>query len=120
MVQTFGKGMSICVGTLPQPFVCRQSVEMCIRDRVRGFADGTFRPDAKITRAQAITMINRILNRLPEDKDDLLPGMNTWSDCRETDWYYLAIQEATNSHAFQPRDQIHERWTALTLSLIHI
>ena len=81
---------------------------------VRGFADGTFRPDAKITRAQAITMINRILNRLPEDKDDLLPGMNTWSDCRETDWYYLAIQEATNSHAFQPRDQIHERWTALT------
>lgn len=81
---------------------------------VWGFADGTFRPDAKITRAQAITMINRILNRLPEDKDDLLPGMNTWSDCRETDWYYLAIQEATNSHAFQPRDQIHERWTALT------
>ena len=68
---------------------------------ISGFQDGTFRPDAYITRAQAVTMINRMLNRLPEDPSDLLPGMNVWPDCRPGDWFYLAIQEATNSHDLQ-------------------
>ena len=80
---------------------------------IQGYSDGSFRPNQYITRAQAVTMINRVLCRLPEDADDLLPGMNTWTDCHEGDWYYLAIQEATNSHDFVTKDRVYESWTDL-------
>ena len=59
-----------------------------------------------------MTMINRVLCRLPEDEDDLLRGMNTWTDCNPGDWCYLAVQEATNSHDFQHRG-VYESWTDL-------
>lgn len=80
---------------------------------INGFQDGTFRPDAYITRAQAVTMINRMLNRVPEDPSDLLPGMNVWPDCRPGDWFYLAIQEATNSHDYRRKANSYETWTGL-------
>ena len=80
---------------------------------ISGFQDGTFRPDAYITRAQAVTMINRMLNRVPEDPSDLLPGMNVWPDCRPGDWFYLAIQEATNSHDYRRKAGSYETWTDL-------
>ena len=80
---------------------------------ISGFQDGTFRPDAYITRAQAVTMINRMLNRVPEDPSDLLPGMNVWPDCRPGDWFYLAIQEATNSHDHRHKADSYETWTSL-------
>ena len=80
---------------------------------ISGFQDGTFRPDAYITRAQAVTMINRMLNRVPEDPSDLLPGMNVWPDCRPGDWFYLAIQEATNSHDYRRKADSYETWTGL-------
>ena len=80
---------------------------------IQGYSDGTFRPNQYITRAQAVTMINRVLCRLPEDTDDLLSGMNTWTDCHEDDWFYLAIQEATNSHDFVAKDRAYESWTDL-------
>ncbi len=80
---------------------------------ISGFQDGTFRPDAYITRAQAVTMINRMLNRVPEDPSDLLPGMNVWPDCNPGDWFYLAIQEATNSHDFEHKAGNYETWTKL-------
>ena len=54
---------------------------------IKGFEDGTFRPDAYITRAQAMTMINRVLNRIPEENSDLPAGMNTWPDCNPGDWF---------------------------------
>ena len=80
---------------------------------IKGFEDGTFRPDTYITRAQAMTMINRVLNRLPEDESDLLPGMNVWPDCNPGDWFYLAVQEATNSHDFEHKAGNYETWTKL-------
>ena len=79
---------------------------------IKGFEDGTFRPDTYITRAQAMTMINRVLNRTPDDEDDLLDNMNVWPDCTPNDWFYLAVQEATNSHDF--KYQGGEVWTKLT------
>ena len=79
---------------------------------IQGFADGTFRPDTYITRAQAMTMINRVLNRTPEDEEDLLEGMKVWPDCNPGDWFYLAVQEATNSHDY--KDRGGEVWTKLT------
>lgn len=81
---------------------------------IKGFEDGTFRPDTYITRAQAMTMINRVLNRIPEDESDLLPGMNVWPDCNPGDWFYLTVQEATNSHDFEHKAGSYETWTRLT------
>ena len=80
---------------------------------IKGFEDGTFRPDTYITRAQAMTMINRVLNRIPEDESDLLPGMNVWPDCNPGDWFYLTVQEATNSHDFKHKAGNYETWTGM-------
>ena len=80
---------------------------------IKGFEDGTFRPDTYITRAQAMTMINRVLNRIPEENSDLLAGMNTWPDCTPSDWFYLAVQEATNSHDFKHKAGNYETWTGM-------
>ena len=82
---------------------------------INGYEDGKFRPDAEITRAEAMTLINRVLQRLPETADDLLDDMTVWPDCQPNAWYYLAVQEATNSHDFDRKDDgVHESWTALT------
>ena len=84
---------------------------------ILGRDDGTFGPDLPITRAEAMTMINRVLCRLPETEDDLLEDMIVWPDNQPDTWYYLAVQEATNSHDFQRKDDVHERWTALRQSI---
>lgn len=81
---------------------------------VAGYPDGSFRPDSRITRAEAISMINRVLHRLPETEDDLLPGMRTWPDNKPGAWYYLAVQEAANSHDFLREDGVYESWTSLS------
>ena len=81
---------------------------------ITGYEDDTFRPDNYITRAEAMTMINRVLQRLPENAEDLLAGMNIWPDNQPGDWYYLAVQEATNSHHYDRKaDDVHEHWTEL-------
>ncbi|WP_320611420.1 InlB B-repeat-containing protein [Evtepia sp.] len=81
---------------------------------VQGYPDGNYYPESNITRAQAVTMINRVLGRLPETEDDLLPGMKTWLDNPSSAWYYLAIQEATNDHDYiRKSDGIHEMWEVL-------
>ena len=80
---------------------------------IKGFEDGSFRPDTYITRAQAMTMINRVLNRIPEDESDLLPGMNVWPDCNPGNWFYLTVQEATNSHDFKHKAGSYETWTGM-------
>ena len=80
---------------------------------IKGFEDGTFRPDTYITRAQAMNMINRVLNRILEENNDLPAGMNTWPDCNPGDWFYLAVQEATNSHVFQHKAGNYETWTGM-------
>ena len=79
-----------------------------------GYPDGSFRPQNSITRAEAITMIKRVLGRSPGSKDDLLPGMKVWPDNPETAWYYLSVQEATNGHSARRKADGHEKWIALT------
>ena len=82
---------------------------------IKGYEDGSFKPDQKITRAETMTLVNRVLNRLPETKDDLHKDMKTWVDnMDETAWYYLAVQEATNSHYFKNKTGTKfEQWTDL-------
>ena len=73
-------------------------------------------PEANITRAEVMTLVNRVLNRIPESEDDLHEDMTRWEDNADTNaWYYLAVQEATNSHKYQMKaDGSHEQWTELT------
>lgn len=67
---------------------------------IEGYPDGTFKPDQEITRAEAMTIVNRVLERYPH-KDHLLEDMIVWPDnMDETMWYYEDVQEATNSHTF--------------------
>lgn len=81
---------------------------------ISGYPDGTFRPDARITRAEAMTMINRVLCRMPQSESDLLNSMVTWPDNKPSDWHYLAVQEATISHDFDRQGEVGESWTKLT------
>lgn len=82
---------------------------------VEGYEDYTFRPDQFIERAEAITLINRVLNRIPRNTSALLDGMMTWSDnSNENAWYYIAIQEAANSHNYTREETGYETWTELT------
>ena len=81
---------------------------------IAGYSDGTFRPSNYITRAEAMTMINRVLCRMPQDEKDLLRTMVVWPDNKPTDWYYLAVQEATNSHEFERKGAVNEKWTKMT------
>ena len=80
---------------------------------INGYPDGSFRPDATITRAEMMAMINRALDRTPKSVSDLLSGMKTWSDNTNTGaWYYLDVQEATNSHTYT-KSGTHETWKKL-------
>ena len=80
---------------------------------INGYQDGTFRPDAAITRAEAVTLVNNVLQRKP-DADHMLDSMIKWPDNPEGTWYYEAIQEATNSHDYDLfEDAEYETWTAL-------
>ena len=83
---------------------------------IQGFEDGAFRPNSNITRAQACVIVNRALNRKP-DEEHLLDeaGMLTWVDNNPGDWFYADMQEATNSHDYiwlTEDQEMIEEWTA--------
>lgn len=82
---------------------------------VSGYGDNTFRPQNQITRAETMSLVNRVLKRLPETSADLLPDMITWTDNADTSsWYYLPVQEATNSHYYEFKENSkYEKWTEL-------
>lgn len=82
---------------------------------ITGYPNGTFGPQRDITRAETMTLVNRVLNRQPETEDDLLPNMTVWTDnANPNAWYYLAVQEATNSHYYKFKtNSKYEKWTEL-------
>ena len=82
---------------------------------VNGYEDGTFKPDRNITRAEAVTLVNRTLDRHP-DKNHFTKDMLVWPDnMDQTKWYYADMQEATNSHTYQMKENSdktkYENWT---------
>lgn len=84
------------------------------RGWINGYPDSTFRPDRLATRAEVAAMVNRVLVRDPEDPDDLLPDMIKWPDNMDTRaWYYLDIQEATNTHEYERQTKPTEVWMQL-------
>ena len=82
---------------------------------ITGYPNGTFGPQRDITRAETMTLVNRVLDRQPETEDDLLPNMTVWTDnANPKAWYYLAVQEATNSHYYEFKtNSQYEKWTEL-------
>lgn len=82
---------------------------------ITGYPNGTFGPQRDITRAETMTLVNRVLNRLPETEEDLLPNMTVWTDnANPNAWYYFAVQEATNSHYYKFKtNSKYEKWTEL-------
>ena len=82
---------------------------------IEGYSDNTFRPDQFITRAEAMTLINRVLNRVPRDPEDLLhDDMAIWSDnMDQTAWFYIAVQEATNSNEYERPNSVYKTWTEI-------
>ena len=85
---------------------------------IAGYPDGTFGPQRNITRAEIATMINRVLDRVPSEESHLLSRgvMQIWPDANPGDWFYLAMQEATNSHDYERNAKwaaADEQWTAL-------
>ena len=83
------------------------------RGWINGYSDGSFKPDKQITRAEAITIVNRVMGRVPTTEEAFLEGMKTWPDSLAGQWYYLAIQEATNGHECKPSLELGEKWTKL-------
>ena len=80
---------------------------------INGYPDGTFGPDKTVTRAELMAMVNRATGRAPKSTGALLSGMKTWKDNADTArWYYLDVQEATNSHTYLGTPT--ETWTSLT------
>ena len=80
---------------------------------VSGYPDGSYMPDNAITRAEVVTLVNRVLERAV-DVEGMLDDMVTWSDNLPSDWYYEAIQEATNSHDYErPETEEFEEWTKI-------
>lgn len=80
-----------------------------------GYGNGKVRPQNNITRAETMTLVNRVLNRQPETEDDLLPNMTVWTgNANPKAWYYLAVQEATNSHYYKFKtNSQYEKWSKL-------
>ena len=77
-----------------------------------GYADGSFRPNNNITRAEVATLVNRVLKRIPGKTEDLLDDMVKWPDNMDTTkWYYLAIQEASNSHDYEKYTDENDKTT---------
>lgn len=80
---------------------------------INGYGDN-YAPDRKITRAETMAVLNRVLDRAPQYTSDLLSGMNTFSDNLKTSaWYYLDVQEATNSHTYTRKTNDYEYWNKL-------
>lgn len=82
---------------------------------INGYEDGTFRPDSSITRAETVTMVNRLLSRNPQSLNDMIiTGMNVFKDNTDVNaWYFLQIQEAANGHDYSRNDSGFEKWTAV-------
>ena len=80
-----------------------------------GYGNGKVRPQNNITRAETMTLVNRVLNRQPETEDDLPPNMTVWmGNANPKAWYYLAVQEATNSHYYKFKtNSKYEKWSEL-------
>ena len=76
---------------------------------IEGYSDGSFKPENRITRAEACAIVNRVLGRKPSKNHMKISDRIDWPDCTTADWFYEAIVEATNSHTYQMGKRV-ETW----------
>ena len=76
---------------------------------IEGYSDGSFKPENRITRAEACAIVNRVLGRKPSKSHMKISDRIDWPDCTTADWFYEAIMEATNSHTYQMGKRV-ETW----------
>lgn len=76
---------------------------------IEGYSDGSFKPENRITRAEACAIVNRVLGRKPSKNHMKISDRIDWPDCTTADWFYEAIMEATNSHTYQMGKRV-ETW----------
>lgn len=89
--------------------------------RALGYEDGSFKPDASLTRAEAAAFLNRVFNRVADDAAvmGLEDRLEKFTDLQKGAWYYYELTEATNSHELIRRggqDELHrayEKWIAI-------
>lgn len=89
--------------------------EAYIKGIIKGYSDGTFRPDQAVTRAEAMKIVNGILGR-PIDTCVLIEGIKLWPDVASDAWYYYVVAEATNAHRYELTTP--EKWTAIIINEI--
>lgn len=89
--------------------------EAYIKGIIKGYSDGTFRPDQAVTRAEAMKIVNGILGR-PIDTCVLIEGIKLWPDVESDAWYYYVVAEATNAHRYELTTP--EKWTAIIIDEI--
>ncbi|MFY9295279.1 MAG: S-layer homology domain-containing protein [Caldicoprobacterales bacterium] len=83
-----------------------------IKGWIKGYPDLTFKPEQYITRAEAVTLINNVLNRAVP-AENIHPDAIFWPDNPSTEWYYEAVMEATNSHDYIYEEDGDELWTGI-------
>lgn len=86
---------------------------------INGYPDGSFRPNAYITRAEVMTIINRMLER-KVDAEGLLPEAHYWPDMNGNEWYYFDVMEATNAHDYFRRSGLIEKWTKIDVNFVWV
>ncbi|MBD2871898.1 NHL domain-containing protein [Paenibacillus arenilitoris] len=72
---------------------------------VYGYEDGTFRPNSSLTRAEAVTMLDRLLGRGP-----LIGAPQQWPDVTQAHWAYGYIQEASMDHSYEKQQDGTEKY----------
>lgn len=80
---------------------------------IAGYTDGTFKSEQPITRAEAMTIINRVLNRGVNEKSELM-NFRVWPDNEPSAWYYYEVIEASNEHEYTG-SRPSENWTSLRI-----
>ena len=89
--------------------------------RALGYEDGSFKPDNTLTRAESAAFLNRVFNRVADDKavEGFEARLAKFTDLQKGTWFYYELVEATNSHELVRRGgqddlaRAYERWTNL-------
>ncbi|MDU6030765.1 MAG: S-layer homology domain-containing protein, partial [Peptoniphilus harei] len=91
-------------------------------NRIEGYEDGSFRPDAYLTRAESAAFLNRMFNRIADKEAyaGLEDKLAKFKDFDASKWYYDEMVEATNSHELSRRGKasdkfgrVYEKWTRI-------
>ncbi len=67
---------------------------------INGYPDGTFKPNNEITRAEAVTILNSVFERVSDRNSfsEFTGSLKTFNDIKSSDWFYNNVIDASNAH----------------------